>query len=727
MARRIVRDLDKKGPKTISLKKEKTALSYDPAAFKIVISNQKNVVRLDKKKKKIQDIASNQKPDRIYFFHIDSEDEKKDRRFSDLIRLSTAGVLILLVINLINVYHKGINLTNDVIASAYTGYQGLIQAKTEAENANFGAAEQTFGAATKNFDTALENISFLRTNQDYFLTKERTVESVEGLLDAAKSVSLAGGDFSRGIENLRQLPALFIQENINAASNTNQTGKKSLTELLKEDLQFLDRAAVELEMAQESLSQVSPNVLPPTFRERLNSTKETLANILKSLNEARSKIPAFLDLLGDRYPHRYLILLQNDTEARPTGGFIGSYLIVDLNDGYITKMDFHDVYELDGQLFEKITPPEDIAMVSDTWKMRDSNYSPDFAISAEKAAWFLQKQKGPSVDTVIAINQSFISDLLNLTGPLSISSLKAPLTADNFQIVLSYIIESKLTGLENPKEVLEELIPAFKKKLFSEVSLDRVLFAFIEGYEQKKILLYSRNEKIQKLFDEFGMTGRVIRTKPGEDYLNVTVTSIGGNKSDRYMNQDIAHNTLISSDGKIMDEVSITRRHTWDEKDMEEWKNILKQFGYSDFTDTVLNILGRTNNKAFIKVYVPKGSQLKDVMGMEKSQIMLRTDDEINKDYFMFIMDIMPTTTEKITLTYELPDHLNISPADTYKFFAQSQPAFRHSYLEKRVYFKPGLKSQKEHPSSLKKEEDGSLYYAGGFDSNLYLSTLVAK
>lgn len=103
-----------------------------------------------------------------------------------------------------------------------------------------------------------------------------------------------------------------------------------------------------------------------------------------------------LELLGDRYPERYLVLLQNDSEARPTGGFIGSFMIVDINDGYITKMDFHDVYEFDGQLSEDIPAPEDIAKISKNWRLRDSNYSPISPYPPRKPPGSCRKRRVPA-------------------------------------------------------------------------------------------------------------------------------------------------------------------------------------------------------------------------------------------------------------------------------------------------------------------------------------------
>lgn len=722
MARRVVRDIEKKGPATIVLRDEPLKEELSHKKELLDVSGRKP--RAGVRPRAIRDIGSAKEAAHVMFFRVNDEEEKKADRLGEALRIAAAGTLILVALNTINIYQRGITLKSDLIASATTGYEELVQAGDQAVSANFGAAEITFDEAYEYFASALKSVSFLRVNQQYFFTREKTFESVQGLLEAAQNIAGAGKNFARGVQNLQQVPALFIQEN-SAASQ--QSGKRSLTEKLKEDLVYVDTALDQLKTAQQNLTLVSSDVLPPTFREKLSSARTKLEKLNEVLTTTRQKIPALLELLGDRYPHRYLILLQNDTEARPTGGFIGSYVIADLNDGYLTKMDFHDVYELDGQLQEYIEPPEDIARVTDNWRMRDSNYSPDFAISAEKAAWFLQKQKGPSVDTVIAINQSFIGDLLTLTGPLPLGSLNAPLDQDNFQLILSYVIESKLSGIHNPKEIMAELVPAFQKKLLQEAPLSDILSTMAQGIHDKKILFYSRNERVQELFDELGMTPRVQTIATDEDYLNVAIASIGGNKSDRFIDQTIKHFTLIHPDGTIVNEVTITRKHTWNEKDLEGWKAMLKRFGFNDLPPHIQDILGAGENRVFVKLYIPKGSELLSVNGTLEDLVLQKTYEEIGKKYFMIQMNTKAGTENTMSVTYKLPYKLELLPADAYKLHVQTAPAIRSSYFEKKVFFKPGLKSYREYPGGFAKDESGYLEYAGVLAGDLYLSTLVGN
>lgn len=734
---RILRDIEKQDYTPISLREKSVApkTAFFTNALDCSGAEASNSVLTNTDNEVIRDISPRniieEEKEKVFFINEDESARKiTGARVSDVLRLATAGLIILVVINLINIYYRGTSIKNDVIASANSGYYDLLQAGTNAGDANFYGAEVNFYEAQQNFKYALNEIEFLRANSNYFLAKEQTVESIQSLLDAAIEISSAGNNFSRGIKNLSTLPAQFVSANSDFVGTLEDNSgtdieKESLTDKLKEDLNYVTRGAEQINRAKEHLDNVNPAVLTPTFREKLVTAKEKVRQISEVLEKAQKHIPAFLNLLGDRYPHRYLILLQNDTESRPTGGFIGSYIIMDINDGNITKMDFKDVYELDGQLQEYIEPPPDIARVSTNWRMRDSNYSPDFSISAEKAAWFLQKQKGPSVDTVIAINQSYISELLKLTGPIQLSGLHSSLNSGNFQIILSYIIESKLSGASDPKQILRELIPAFKEQILTKASLEDVFQSLAKAVTNKKIMFYSRDEKIQNTFSDFGMTGEVIKQEPGYDYLNVIATSIGGNKSDRYIEQKIRHYTFINKDGTLKNEIIVSRKHTWTQKDFEEWRNILRPFGFTSLPDHIADILGRGNNKTFIKIYVPRDSEIIFSEGVDTKDIDVLYDEETDKTYFMYETEVRPGTEKSVAISYILPFSMKFYPADSYKIFIQSQPGVNPSTLDKKVYYSPGLTSYRQFPDIFKKSENEYLFYAGFLNKDMYMSALL--
>jgi hypothetical protein len=716
--KRIVRDIQNRIFFPISLE--------DGGSVKKKKSAESAGLNLNKKnsgsgKKEIDTIKS-KKGEKKYLYLCRSEENKKNP-WMEVSKFAVPGIIILLVINLVNVYYRGVTIKDTVVSAAYSGYEDLLTGGELAAGTNFLDAEKTFTEANKNFDYAIRTLSFLQGNEEAFYGTADTIQTAKNLLEAARSISKAGKDFSRGIENMRHLPELFVEENQTPNADTQ---KQSLTDKLKEDLVFIENAAAALSDAKNYLNKVRINVLPEDLKEKFNTVKEALDAVIQLTDKARKQMPALLTMLGDRYPHRYLILLQNDSEVRPTGGFIGSYIIADLNDGYLTKLDFHDVYESDGQLQEYIEPPEDIARVSDTWRMRDSNYSPDFSISGEKAAWFLQKEKGPSVDSVIAINQSFVKDLLQITGPIQVEGLSKSIDEENFQYILSYIIESKVSA-SSPKNILGRFVESFQNRFAQIEDYERIFRAIIDGFSSKKILVYSRYENVEALLDEFGITGKITKTAESDDYLNVIVVSIGGNKSDYFIRQTIGHYSQIQTDGTVINEIVLTRQHTWAEKDEAAVRRMINSFGYYDISPVIMDILGKGINKSFIKVYVPAGSELLESSNVKMEDITVKYDEETEKTYFLFELEVLPFDKEVVTLKYRLPKKLRLSPVDTYKLFIQRQAGGLPSLFEKKITLQGGLEIPVQHPSTFIKDEFGDPVYANKLDKDLFLSALVVK
>ena len=112
----------------------------------------------------------------------------------------------------------------------------------------------------------------------------------------------------------------------------------------------------------------------------------------------------------------YLILLQNNYEARPGGGFITGYGEAHTTLGIPTKLDFNNSYNVDTKLY--VTPPyPHEEMLKNEWyqgyTFRDANWDPDFPTGVEEVIKFYQdKFPEKDVDGVIVVNFSMIENYL---------------------------------------------------------------------------------------------------------------------------------------------------------------------------------------------------------------------------------------------------------------------------------------------------------------------------
>lgn len=119
--------------------------------------------------------------------------------------------------------------------------------------------------------------------------------------------------------------------------------------------------------------------------------------------------------------HRLVVLLQNSDELRATGGFMGSYAVIELNEGVIHQLHVQDIYVPDGQFTGFVTAPPGAAEYLSSGKglrLPDSNWYPDFPTSAQSVMQFFALGKETQIKTIVAINVEVVEELLNITGPI---------------------------------------------------------------------------------------------------------------------------------------------------------------------------------------------------------------------------------------------------------------------------------------------------------------------
>lgn len=644
---------------------------------------------------------------------------------SNFLKIAVAGFLILFLINSVNVYKKSMEAKDALTYSAYQGYSKLLEGSKNTTKIQFTEAKQAFENALESFQEAETTLWFITGDDTIYAHESTLASSARAILESGKYFATAGEYFTEALEELNKIPLYFISKNEETKTSKKEP-QEDVTEILKTGVEKASLALIETRAARDEIEKINQEILPQDIKGKLNYLKEKLNQIINTLESIESHFPAILKLLGDEKPHRYLILLQNNAEIRPSGGFIGSYSIVEINKGIIENLKVEDVYDIDGQYQGLIEPPEEFLPFTSNWRFRDSNYSPDFFYSGAKAAWFLEKEGGPVVDTVIAINQTLLEDFLEITGPLQVGELPDKISAENYTTILTYVIESKMWGEEDPKHILKVMIPEFQKAILKKENVSAIMSVLYKAAQQKMIMAYSKDSILQSLFDTFGISGRIKRTEEKEDFLSVVNISIGGNKTDHFVEEKISHHTTIGKKGTLTNEVEILRTHTFNTDAQRAWNNIWDGFGF-DHTDVpgyVVDILGRGQNIVNTRIYVPEGSQL--ISG----DVEVKYDEELDKTYFFTKLSVLPQNTSSVKIEYKLPFKLDFSPLDTYKLTVQKQPGSLGSVFTKTIETAEDMKDIKPYvyyPQDSYLSEENKVSYATNLVYDRYFSTVFGE
>ena len=350
----------------------------------------------------------------------------------------------------------------------------------------------------------------------------------------------------------------------------------------------------------------------------------------------------------DNISRRYLLLLQNNMELRPGGGFLGQYAVATVKNGQVIKFYFEDANLLDQRIKAKVPPPYPLRrkLGIKKWKFRDSNFSPDFPTNVQKAKYFFRLAGGNSnFDGVFAINATVLNDLLKITGPISLRGGRYTYNSENAiskleeQVEKPYLFNENL-DTQNRKWIMKILAQELKNKLSSFNNMPKLVKFAREELENKNIQLNFRDPVLQKKVEEVGWAGRVDRNWDG-DYLMLVDANLGALKSDFYIKRSLSYNVDLT--GEIPKAtVDYTYNHTATHGD---WRT-------SDY-------------HSYLRLYAPKGSKL-------TKRIMVSypiTREEFNKTYFGVFLDALIGRQTTAHFEYDLP----ISVKNDYRLLIQKQ------------------------------------------------------
>ncbi|OGN32078.1 MAG: hypothetical protein A3I92_00095 [Candidatus Yanofskybacteria bacterium RIFCSPLOWO2_02_FULL_43_10b] len=550
----------------------------------------------------------------------------------------------------------------------------LESAKADIEKLDFISAAKNFNLAQHNFSSASDRLNLLSSAFTSFLggiPGLGKLKSAQNLVAAGENIAQAGESLSLAADQLSQT---------NFVSYFGLTGqpRQPLTDFLKSFRESLVFAQTKFGLAASLVAEVDPQVIPEEKREVFVNFKDNLPLFTEFLSGALDYSDFLLELIGQSGPKKYLVLFQNNAELRPTGGFIGSYALVDFNRGFLRNLEVKNVYETDGQAQKNIVPPKELQHITPTWGMRDANWFINFPDSAKKVMQMYSENDGqPAVDGVITLTPTIISKILAITGPVELPEYGIALGSDNFVAEIQEEVEYG-ENREEPKQILIDFVPKFLEELGG---LDKEKWAEIfeilsEGVEQKHVLAYFKDQKMEKTALAGGFGGEI--KKAAQDYLSVVHTNVKGSKGDA-----VTENSYIL-------------KSDWKDEQMEHSLSIIRKHrgGKSD-----LGFYNRTNYD-YVRVLVPAGSKLLEINGhssvkfsplveynngdfvtdpdlaeYEKKAVSVKSGvkqwEEGGKTVFGFWLKVEPGKTEKVVLKYQTPMWIQ---NNAYSLLVQKQP-----------------------------------------------------
>ncbi|MFH1162425.1 MAG: DUF4012 domain-containing protein [Candidatus Jorgensenbacteria bacterium] len=411
------------------------------------------------------------------------------------------------------------------------------------------------------------------------------------------------------------------------------------------------------------------------------------------LYEYDQLLERLIALLGADGGRHILVFFQNPAEIRPGGGFIGSYADITIRRGQMASMDVRDIYDPDGQLTAKFTPPAPLQTMTQDWGARDGNWFFDFPTSAETVTTMMERsgmyaEHGITFEGAVAVNINVFRSLIQAVGPLPLPEYKLTITEDNFLDVIQREVEAgedKAAGY--PKRILTVLAPMVMERLerLSPEQFALLLTAIEEHFAAKDIMLYAKDETFARFLASTGVDGAVYGLPNGfwGSYLAVVNANLAGGKSDAFMEESIEARVDVGADGSTLTDLAITRSHHGD-KEKDPWwratnKNYLQIF--TNPNAELLALKGQSvKNLASTFDYLGSGyqtlPQLKSIETAKKflSKWSAWVMEEFGKTVFATWSFVPAGQTKTIEFRYQtLPQEAAVYAGNAYTFVFERQ------------------------------------------------------
>ncbi|MCX7956145.1 MAG: DUF4012 domain-containing protein [Patescibacteria group bacterium] len=454
-----------------------------------------------------------------------------------------------------------------------------------------------------------------------------------------------------GLENIKKIQQLIFIKNKSIEE------KNNLSLRLKNTYQNLEKINKNLDIISQKLDFPFKSI---------KKIKKNIFEINDLISKSKIIYQYFEKIITQEKTSKYLVFFANNMEIRPGGGFIGSFAVVEIGNFEISYLKIYDVYDADGQLTAHLDPPKPLSKYLNLphWFLRDSNFSPDFFENYQKALFFLEKSiKISNFDGSILLTTTAVENILNAFGNIYLPDYKEYINAKNFYLKTQFYVEKNFfPGSTQKTNFLSKLVNQIIINL-DQASFLKIIKNLKKSLDEKQIVMYFNDEKVQNLINSFFWSGRVIEPKCliqnnncFIDYLFPYDTNIGANKANFFINKFFYLKTFIDNNSFISHQLTIK---------------------YENNSPSEIFPTGYYKN--YFQILLPTNSFIKSIT---KDGILIEEYDQ-KDDIFKiisFYFEIPPRKKTEIKINYQIKENLK-KGKQIYQIIFQKQIGDKNSDL----------------------------------------------
>jgi hypothetical protein len=334
-------------------------------------------------------------------------------------------------------------------------------------------------------------------------------------------------------------------------------------------------AAHAVRISLERLDRIDTTVLLPQVAEPLVRSKEQLLSLTGALNASADAAQIAPAMLGAEVPRNYLLIIQNNAEARASGGIPGALAVLSFDEGKLTLGSQSTAGALGTMSPVIAVDPAQQQIYSERLGkfMQDVNLTPDFPTAANIAQAMWDRKTGQRVDGVISVDPVALGYILDGTGPIKVTNpelralaavgLPTQLTGEN---VVKTLLSDVYSKIEQPP-LQDAYFAGVAQEIFSTLSDGKgnakgLFEGLARGTAEGRVLVWSGLPAEQSLIGNYAMSGSVAGPSVAPAQFGVYFNDGTGAKMDYHVKRTVQLLKECSQNGYEQTTVRVTSTNT---------------------------------------------------------------------------------------------------------------------------------------------------------------------
>ncbi len=359
------------------------------------------------------------------------------------------------------------------------------------------------------------------------------------------------------------------------------------------------------------IGELDARQLRPEVGAGVTTLNEALSIARGPMADAVPMLPILPAMLGSEGKRSWMVLLQQDAEARGTGGLVGAYAVVKTDRGTMKLataqprgvLDRGPAIPVERLPADRLPPSLRALYGKDLREWAGFNASPHFAYTGElvSAGWNARPGTRP-LNYVAGVDQYVVAAMLSATGPVTVR--KTIIDERNAVDFLSRDVYRKWRDPRDVDKVTTELVnEVFAKFTRGQFDFPQLITAMRKPLQERRLLLWAANKAEQSQLARFPVSGSLPSSEG--PFAMAVINNGGGNKLDAYLKVHTDYQPGRCTNGTRVGQIAVTLTNTAPRTGLPNYVNVR-----SDLLQDGLSGRKTRNgsNRILLDIYGPVGS-----------------------------------------------------------------------------------------------------------------------